>query len=115
MATLDEAQVCPRCDKTGELGGTRAHPSKPGHKLVEAYCRNPLCPWLDTPWVIMILPDGSVPDPAPPGVARGEKVYGDPLTGEGKAQAAGISTAMIEKINAQVARLQQGTYGGGEV
>jgi hypothetical protein len=107
MATLDEAQNCPRCHKPGDLGGRRPMPDKPGYSTINCFCRNQLCSWLDTSWVIMINPDGSVPDPAPPGQARGSKQYGDPLTGEGKAQAAGIADAMIQKMNDQAARMNQ--------
>jgi hypothetical protein len=107
MATVEEAQKCPRCSQPGEPGTQRSHPDKPGYKLLTVTCRNPVCPWLDTGYVIMINPDGSVPDPAPAGTARGSKVYGDPITGEGKSQSAGISTSMIEKINRQISQFQQ--------
>lgn len=115
MATIDEARLCPRCSHPGDLGGRRPMQNKPGHSVVMCFCRNEVCPWFDTSWPIEINPDGSVPDPAPPGQARGGKQYVDPLTGEPRLQSAGISTSMIEKINAQAARIQQGTQGGAEV
>jgi hypothetical protein len=107
MATLEEARKCPKCDRIGDLGGARPMQDRPGYQVINCYCRNPLCPWLDTPWIIQVNPDGSVPDPAPLGQARGEKLYGDPLTGEAKTQAAGITDAMIQKINSQVERLRR--------
>jgi len=75
VATMEEAQKCPRCDHNGELGAARPHPEKAGHQVVTATCRNPLCPWLDSGWTIMILPDGSIPDAAPAGTARGSKIW----------------------------------------
>lgn len=65
--TLEQAKVCPKCGKIGEV--RKETPAKNGRgELVTnlvVYCVDPteLCPWFGTPWVITVNPDGSIPQP----------------------------------------------------
>jgi len=97
MATWEEARHCPKCSEAGEAGGARAS-AKPGVKAVTVYCRNERCNWFNTGWIVQINPDGSIPDAAPVGSARGEKLYG-----EDSRLTAGVTDAMVEKINREAA------------
>jgi hypothetical protein len=102
MATIEEAQRCPRCDKPGELGAARPHPEKAGHQVLMATCRNPLCPWLDTGWTIMLLPDGSVPEAAPAGTARGSRIWT-----EDQARTKAEQNRLVEEVNNALAQYAQ--------
>jgi hypothetical protein len=66
------------------------------------YCRTEGCNWEDTAWPVQINPDGSIPDAAPKGVARGEKQFGTEnlLT-------AGVTTALVDKVNREAAGMDQ--------
>lgn len=70
--------------------------ARPGTNVVNVFCRNPLCTWCDTSWVVQINPDGSIPDAAPAGVARGDKQYEVP---RGHLLQAGVTDEIIEKVN----------------
>jgi hypothetical protein len=102
MATIEEAQKCPRCSHNGELGAAMSHPEKRGHQVLTATCRNSLCPWADTGWTIMILPDGSVPEAAPAGTARGNRIWT-----EDQAKTKAQQDKMVEDVNNSLARLAQ--------
>jgi len=41
------------------------------------WCRTEGCPWEDTAWPVQINEDGSIPDAAADGVARGPKQFGN--------------------------------------
>ena len=63
--TLEEASCCPRCGLPGEqVSDTPAGPeAKRGTRLLMIFCRTEGCQWKDTPWVVQINPDGSIPKP----------------------------------------------------
>lgn len=72
QSTWEEASRCPKCGEPGELGKTIPTPSElpRGTKLYEVYCRNgdkvfsQDCKWFNTPWLVQVNPDGSVPAPS---------------------------------------------------
>jgi hypothetical protein len=93
-ATWEEARHCPKCGEAGEARGGARATAKPGVKAQTVYCLNERCSWFSTGWVVQINPDGSIPDAAPTGIARGEKLYG-----EENLLTSGVTDAMVEKIN----------------
>jgi hypothetical protein len=61
--SFEEAKDCPKCGKPGEdMGGRVVAGGKRGSKTHTIYCRNELCPWLDTPYFVTRNPDGSIPE-----------------------------------------------------
>jgi hypothetical protein len=73
--TYEEAKLCPKCGKPGEV--TRDLPAgrglPKGTRVHEITCRTKLCPWEDTPWMVQVNPDGSIPPPQDH--TRSPKVY----------------------------------------
>lgn len=61
--TYEEAARCPRCEQPGQEVAAGTHQMKGGSELRTIYCRNPRCSWCDTPWVVQVNPDGTVPPP----------------------------------------------------
>jgi len=66
----EEAKLCPKCGKPGEVRGS--HPAPPGRgiqrgtMLEMCYCttKSPFeCSWYNTCWMIQVNPDGTVPPP----------------------------------------------------
>lgn len=64
--TFEEAKQCPRCGKVGEDVKTSTQHDRRGNLVTVhyIYCRNILCIWLDTAWVIQVNADGSIPEPS---------------------------------------------------
>lgn len=63
-ATFEDRKVCPKCGKPGEDNKVVQAPGMPrGTTVHTIYCRTPLCPWENTPWMVQVNPDGSVPAP----------------------------------------------------
>jgi hypothetical protein len=60
---LDEAKQCPKCKQPGELEDKAVAKNSDGSKVVNVYCRNPRCKWFNTPWLVQINADGTIPDP----------------------------------------------------
>jgi hypothetical protein len=63
--TMEEAKECPKCGHTGEDRRTESATNHRG-KPVEVhyiYCVFKPCKWFNTPWQVMINPDGSIPEP----------------------------------------------------
>lgn len=58
---FDEAQRCPKCKEPGEV--TKETPLRGKKKEVTIYCRTRRCKWFNTPWVVTLNEDGTVPDP----------------------------------------------------
>lgn len=62
--TFEEAKVCPKCGEPGNPRETRPVPGMPrGTKAVNVYCENKKCKWYNSPWVVQVNPDGSIPQP----------------------------------------------------
>jgi len=62
--TFEQAKECPKCGKPGEDVETKHRWSDTQGARVELhiiFCRNPLCIWLDTNWIVQVNPDGSIP------------------------------------------------------
>ena len=59
--TFEEAKRCPKCGQPGEEGKWTRGPR--GSKVWQIWCRRELCPWYNTPWMVQVNPDGSVPPP----------------------------------------------------
>lgn len=58
-ASFEEATRCPKCNEPGELGVNRPGPDKSTIHFV--WCRNQVCKWFDTNWIVQQLEDGTVP------------------------------------------------------
>jgi hypothetical protein len=62
LPSYEEAKHCPKCGQQGKLGKTHTKLSgRPGAKLEEWFCQNERCRWYNTPWVIQLNPDGTIP------------------------------------------------------
>jgi hypothetical protein len=60
--TFEEASRCPKCGQPGE--DKKKRKVRKGRNWVEIhtiYCRNQLCRWLDTAWLVQVNEDGSIP------------------------------------------------------
>ena len=60
MASLDEAQKCPKCAFTGAVRSERTFPDRT--KLLSIYCENERCSWYNTSWNVSVRSDGSIPE-----------------------------------------------------
>ncbi len=60
MATLEEAQKCPKCKEAGEI---RIDRKVAAGRLLSIYCNNERCSWYNTPWNVSVRADGTIPDP----------------------------------------------------
>jgi hypothetical protein len=75
--TFEQAKRCPKCQTPGEDTKSYTPPKgsglAPGTKVHVIYCRQEGCVWKNTPWMVQVNSDGSVP---PPRDHRGEaKLY----------------------------------------
>lgn len=61
MASLEEASHCPKCSQQGELTLQSAGP-RVGSKALTYTCKNNLCLWFNTGWVVQVNPDGTIPE-----------------------------------------------------
>jgi len=62
IPTFEEAKLCPKCGKPGEVRKVQSAPDSPwGTKLHHVYCTTPLCIWFNTCWMVQTNLDGSVP------------------------------------------------------
>jgi hypothetical protein len=65
VISWEEASRCPKCTNAGDV--TKSLPSKDdkGVRLTVhlIYCRNPLCTWADSSWMVSRYPDGSIMQP----------------------------------------------------
>lgn len=75
MASIEEASKCPKCCYTGEPGVPQAS-AKPGVTVITYTCKNTLCKWYETGWLVQRNADGSIPEPSD--VARGPKQFDRP-------------------------------------
>src|SRR5689334_17122459 len=60
LTTYEEAKRCPKCETPGQETSQRPRPD--GSKLVTIFCRNERCSWCNTPWVVQVNADGSIPE-----------------------------------------------------
>jgi hypothetical protein len=65
VITWDEASQCPKCGNTGDVQQSLPTTDTDGNRLTMhmIYCRNPLCTWCDTSWMVSRYPDGSIMQP----------------------------------------------------
>jgi hypothetical protein len=61
--TFEEACRCPKCGEPGQEVAAENRRMRSGAELKQIYCRNARCNWLDTPWVVQVNPDGTIPEP----------------------------------------------------
>lgn len=63
QTTFEEAKRCPQCNQPGEDRKTiAAPPDLPRGTTVHfIYCGTKLCPWYNTPWLVQLNPDNTVP------------------------------------------------------
>ena len=59
--TFEEAKLCPKCSMPGEDVATTPAEKDPRKTIHTIYCRNDQCTWFNTPWLVQVNPDGSVP------------------------------------------------------
>ena len=61
--TWEEASRCPKCNQPGEdVKETKTRNGRGKDVVVHTvFCRNPICIWLDTSWLVQINEDGSIP------------------------------------------------------
>jgi len=98
--TFEEAKLCPKCSLPGEDRAVKAGPH--GSKVHTIYCVTKLCPWYDTPWMVQVNADGSIP---PPQDHRGKpKVY------EGFEGHDEMAKNIIDNLNAQYVAEQRPGY-----
>ena len=57
--SFEEASRCPKCKQPGELGTERPAANKSTIHII--WCRNTICRWYNTNWIVQKLQDGTVP------------------------------------------------------
>jgi hypothetical protein len=99
--TFEEAKQCPKCGKPGDDTGSRPT-NRRGVKVHTIFCRNRVCPWLDTSWIVQVNQDGSIPEA---------------YSGHGRKQYPKVSKEMESRINQGIqSQIDAETRsGGGEV
>lgn len=101
--TFEMAKKCPKCNKPGEdRRTTLAKGMKPGTTVHHIYCASVLCPWYNTPWMVQVNPDGSVPPPT--NHTGREKVY------EGFKGHDEEATALIDELKRASKRQEEPGY-----
>lgn len=61
--TYEEAKRCPKCQEPGEKTKEEVARRVPGARLHTIHCRNSRCSWYNTPYIIQVNPDGTIPRP----------------------------------------------------
>lgn len=56
--SFSEASRCPKCGHAGEIKLSR---ERVGHTMHVLTCKNSVCLWYETDWVVQQLSDGTVP------------------------------------------------------
>jgi|SRR6266487_815514 len=59
--TFETASMCPKCGFIGEDRGTSPGPKK--STIHHIYCGNARCKWYNTPYLVQVNEDGSIPKP----------------------------------------------------
>jgi len=61
--SFEQAKDCPKCGKPGEVRRVTASRDGTGRpvELHLVYCTTELCKWFDSPWVVQVNSDGSIP------------------------------------------------------
>jgi len=66
-SSWEDARRCPSDESPGEIVGrrpaSRESGAAPGSQLVTLQCKNTRCAYHETPWVVQINPDNTIPDP----------------------------------------------------
>lgn len=62
--TFEEAKKCPKCGLPGDDASQQPVQAARGKRAVAhvIYCRNRLCKWFDTSWIVQVNEDGSIPE-----------------------------------------------------
>lgn len=94
MATLDEASRCPKCDQPGDHSSSESRPD--GSIVRTYYCRNERCRWYNTPWIVQVKADGTIPERKPQ-----EKDYPDLTPGQEAMARRVIEDVVQEDLRAQ--------------
>ena len=101
----ETATHCPKCGMPGEVASRVPAPNarRRGTQVHYVYCRNEVCSWFNTNWIVQVNEDGSIPLRAD----QGEKVYPG-LPG-------GLSAADEERraVESLARQLQAETQAGG--
>jgi hypothetical protein len=63
QTTFEEAKTCPKCQKVGQDAKTEPLLDGKGTTLHHIYCRTDGCDWENTPWLVQVNADGSIPPP----------------------------------------------------
>lgn len=106
VSTYEEAKRCPKCSKPGEVRKKTTVPGKPGAYVHVIYCVTELCPWYNTPWLVQVNADGSIPPPQDH--SRAPKIY------QGFENHDQIARDIVASLEAQK-RLETERGGHGEV
>ena len=61
MASYDEASRCPKCNNVGSVDNKRT--INRNETLITFECKNKVCIGYLLPWEVLVLPDGSIPEP----------------------------------------------------
>jgi hypothetical protein len=61
--TFEDAKRCPECSEPGFDKKQEPAFDGKGSMLHHIYCMNNRCSWYDTPWLVQVNADGSIPPP----------------------------------------------------
>lgn len=65
--SYEDATRCPKCQEPGNVRQKRPAPKGAnlprGTSIHTVYCVNERCKWFETPWLVQINADGTVPEP----------------------------------------------------
>jgi hypothetical protein len=61
--SYDAAKRCPKCEQPGNVRLIDPLLDGKGTTLHHIYCENERCEWYNTPWIVQVNADGTVPPP----------------------------------------------------
>lgn len=62
MTTFEEAKRCPKCKQPGREVDTQR--GSYGSTMHVIHCANKRCQWYETPYIVQVNSDGSIPEPS---------------------------------------------------
>jgi hypothetical protein len=62
MATVEEAETCPKCGQRGQET-KRIKLDRGRGSMVSMTCKNTRCKWFESGFAYQLRPDGTIPDP----------------------------------------------------
>lgn len=97
---FEQAKRCPQCKNPGDIRKQQLAPRMSGlpfgTKILHIYCVSRPCDWYNTPWIVQVNADGTIP--APTDHKGEEKVYVGFEGHDAEAEALVLQLKMAEQL-----------------